>query len=107
MITERASEDYIASYTVNANNGAVLQTTPRANDRRNTELSLNAEEKINTTDKDIEFVFTNKFDLRPYELPAAGTDDARPMLAIAFFGLLLFAGIFYTLSRKRRKDTEL
>ena len=102
MVTEQAAENYTAFYTINANNGAVLQAEPRSNSKQNTALALSAEEKIDITDKDIEFVFTNKYDLRQYELPAAGTDDARPVLAIAFSGILLFAAVYYAVSRRRR-----
>ena len=102
MVTERASEDYLASYTIIANDAAVLQTAPRINDKKNTALSLNAEEKIDTTDKSIEFVFTNKYEFNPYQLPAAGTDDARSMFAIAFSGILLFAAVYYAVNRRRK-----
>ena len=104
MITEQAAENYTAAYTVTANEGAVLQAEPRSNSRQNTALALSAEEKIDTADKDIEFVFSNKYDLRPYALPAAGTDDVRPMLAIAFSGILMFAAVYYAVSRRRRSQ---
>ena len=102
FVTEQASNNYIASYTINCNDGALLQTVPQANTERNIALSLSAAETIDTNDTDIEFVFKNEYEFDPYVLPAAGTSDARPLRAVVFGGFLFFAAAFIVVSKKRK-----
>jgi len=105
-VTEQASADYIASYTINHNEDAQLQAAPKANTKKNTALSLNAAEIIDPNDKDIEFVFTNQYEFAPYILPAAGTNDTRPWLAFIFVGFLFCAGVYFVVNRKRKSNVE-
>ena len=102
LVTESADGDYISSYTVKANTGSVLQTEDRANTVKNMSLSLNEAEKVNTTDTDIEFVFTNKYEFKPYVLPAAGTNDQRMIYNLLFIGAVISAAVYLFVNRKKK-----
>ncbi len=104
-VTERASEDYYASYIVKSNTEAELQARPGSNEAKNTALSLNAAERIDTNDTDIEFVFTNRYEFKPYELPAAGTHDDRLKIVFLIFGMLTFAMTYYCVNRRKHKKS--
>ena len=105
-VTERASEDYYASYIVKSNTEAELQARPGSNEAKNTALSLNAAERIDTNDTDIEFVFTNRYEFKPYELPAAGTHDDRLKIVFLIFGMLTFAMTYYCVNRRKHKKSS-
>ena len=101
MVSEHASGTYVASYTVNGNEGAVLQAQDSANTEVNTDISLNTAEIVDTNDKDIEFIFTNKYEFQPYELPEAGIPDERSMTFMLFAGFIAFAYIYMTANKKK------
>ena len=65
-------------------------------------LSLNEAEKVNTKDTDIEFVFTNKYEFKPYVLPAAGTNDQRMIYNLLFIGAVISAAVYLFVNRKKK-----
>ena len=65
-------------------------------------LPLNAAEIVNTTDTDIEFVFTNMYVFKPYVLPAAGTNDQRMIYILLFIGTVISASVYLFVNRKKK-----
>ena len=105
--SEQASAAYRYAYEVKANEGAALQTASRSNDKENKALSLNANEVVNLSDKDIEYVFTAVSDAVPYVLPESGFDDQRAMIAIILSGMMVWGVLFWFTSRRRTKKQHL
>ena len=101
FVTEQANAAYIASYTVSSNEGASLQTAPDGNTVRNKALSLNTEETVDSDDTDIVFVFNNRYEFIPYELPAAGMSDMRVLFAAVLFCMLVCTAVYVLSSQKK------
>ena len=101
FVTEQANAAYIASYTVSSNEGALLQTAPDGNTVRNKALSLNTEETVDSDDTDIVFVFNNRYEFIPYELPAAGMSDMRVLFAAVLFCMLVCTAVYVLSSQKK------
>ena len=99
-VTERRSRNYIASYVINSNDDAVLQTIPSENTVPDKALSLNVNEIIDADDKNIEYIFTNTYDFVPYTLPSAGMDDIRPLAAALLGGMIFFAAAYWFITKK-------
>ncbi len=103
MVEEQAMGSYIASYTTESNDGAVLQADlEKANAEKNTALDITIPEKVDAADRVIRFVFTNEYIFEPYVLPESGTNDIRPMLTILFSGMLAFAALYYAANRRKK-----
>ena len=99
-VEEQAARNYIASYSISSDPLSVLQAHPASNNKPETPLSLDTAEYINYNDRDIEFVFTNKFEFQPYTLPASGFDDMRPAY-IALFILMAVCAMGYVYSARK------
>ena len=99
-VTEEADRFYIASYRVTANSEAVVAKNEDSNTKADTSLRT-AEERVDASDMEVIFTFTNTYTAAGYELPNAGMEDAGPVIMIFFGGLILFgAAILFINSRK-------
>ncbi len=104
-VTERAEKNYISSYEIKGNEGAVVRDDSEQNRTTFRELSTN-DETVDVTDLDIRVTFTNSYSASDYVLPAAGGKDQHYMLIISMAGMMIFAAIFTAVRVKSGKKKE-
>ena len=98
-VTEAACPRFIAEYSIEGNNGSQITQSAGNNTVTKKELST-AKETVDANDNDVRITFTNTYTASDFELPSAGFDDARMLIAAALAGMLLFAAM-YIVSRGR------
>lgn len=104
VVTESGRQLFRSSYRITANSGAVILQASDSSSQTNQSLSTSAE-TVQENDLDVRIVFTNTFDISDYVLPAAGTDDHRPLLFMAVIGMLIFGALF-VLTRRRSSGLQ-
>ena len=108
VITEKASENYIHSYTVSHNAEALIEKTQDAKTNLNEPIST-AVEVVDLTetydDKDVNFVFRNLYSETHYTLPDSGSSKMLTMIIIALCGFILFGSMYIVV--EMRKSYEL
>ena len=104
-VSEHCDTDLSLSYTVVANNDAVLQVEDKINDDDTKDLTLNTREKIDLSDSDIKIIFSGKPAWEPYILPAAGMNNYWYVLyGVAFIMLCLALSYAYSSYKRRKKN---
>ena len=107
VITEKATENFIPSYTVAHNLEAFVEKTRGANTVLNQPISTALEVvDLNDTydDKDVTFAFRNVYAQTQYLLPDSGNSQKLLLISIAFCGVLLF-GTIYVIAGFKRKSS--
>lgn len=103
-ITVAAEDGYTPSYFVQSNDGAVIL---RSEDSSAKGHSLStATEKVDNTDLDVEFIFTNTYNpaaLQLYVLPNSGMENMIPRIVKTIILFVLFAVIFIYSSNKKER----
>jgi len=106
VITEKASENYIPSYTVVHNSEALIEKAQDSKTSLNVPLSTAVEvvdmnEKYD--DKAVNFVFKNIYSDADYTLPNSGNSKKLIFIILSFCGFMGF-GFMYILSGVRKKS---